>query len=181
MKILQAVLIAMGLILLQGCDSAEQGELGQWMAEQKGLAKPGIEPIAEPKKFVPEAYSQAGLVDPFSSQRLVQFIKRDLSKVSENAALLAPELARRKEPLEAFPLDTFAMVGSIHRAGKNVALVRVEKLLYQVQEGEHIGQNYGLIKRITESDLSLREIVQDSSGEWIERTVTLQLEERSKK
>ncbi len=171
----------LGLGLLQACGSADQAELGQWMAEQKGLAKPGIEPISEPKKFVPEAYSQTGALDPFTNQRLVQFIKRDLSRISENVALLAPELARRKEPLESFPLDTFAMVGSIRKGGKNVALVRVEKLLYQVQEGEHVGQNYGLIKRITETDLSLREIVQDSSGEWIERTVTLQLEERSKK
>ncbi len=178
---LRLMAAAAAVLLFQGCGGSDQAELGQWMAEQKGLAKPGIEPIAEPKKFVPEAYSQNGSLDPFSNQRLVQFIKRDLSRISENAALLAPELARRKEPLEAFPLDTFAMVGSIRKGGKNVALVRVEKLLYQVQEGEHIGQNYGLIKRITESDLSLREIVQDSSGEWIERMVTLQLEERSKK
>lgn len=178
---LRLIAVAAVLSFLQGCGGSDQAELGQWMAEQKGLAKPGVEPIAEPKKFVPEAYSQSGSLDPFSNQRLVQFIKRDLSRISENAALLAPELARRKEPLEAFPLDTFAMVGSIRKGGKNAALVRVEKLLYQVQEGEHIGQNYGLIKRITESDLSLREIVQDSSGEWIERMVTLQLEERSKK
>lgn len=181
MKSLQLAILPVAVLVLSACSGADQGELGQWMAEQKGLAKPGIEPISEPKKFVPEAYGQTGAMDPFSNQRLVQFIKRDLSRVTENAALLAPELARRKEPLEAFPLDTFAMVGSIRKGGKNVALIRVEKLLYQVQEGEHIGQNYGLIKRITESDLSLREIVQDSSGEWVERVVTLQLEERSKK
>lgn len=181
MSALRVFFVLGAAVALQACGSSDQGELQQWMAEQRGMTKPGIEPIAEPKKFIPQAYTQIGSVDPFSGQRLIQSTKRDLARVADNAALLAPELARRKEPLESFPLDTFSMVGGIQQSGKNVALVRVEKLLYQVREGEHMGQNYGRITRIGETDLTLREIVQDSSGEWVERTVTLQLEERSKK
>ena len=97
-----------------------------------------------------------------------------------NSDLVAPELARRKEALEAFPLDSMAMVGSLNRKGQRVALVTVDKLLYQVRVGNHLGLNYGRVTHIDETELGLREIVQDAAGEWIERTATLQLQERSK-
>ncbi|MBU2410502.1 MAG: pilus assembly protein PilP, partial [Gammaproteobacteria bacterium] len=61
-----------------------------------------------------------------------------------------------------------------------VALITVDKLLYQVKVGNHLGLNYGLITRISETELALREIVQDAAGEWVERVATLQLQERSK-
>jgi len=61
-----------------------------------------------------------------------------------------------------------------------VALVKVDNLLYQVRVGNHLGQNYGRVTKITETEVSLREIVQDAAGEWIERTATLQLQERTK-
>ena len=92
----------------------------------------------------------------------------------------APELARRKEPLEAYPLDSMVMVGSLVKAGQPIALLRVDNLLYQVRAGAYLGQNYGRVMKIGESEIVLREIVQDSAGEWIERKATLQLQEGSK-
>jgi len=107
-------------------------------------------------------------------------LRRDSSQVASNGALVAPELARRKEPLEAFPLDSMALVGSLVQAGKPVALVKVDSLLYQVRPGNYLGQNYGRVTKINETEVTLREIVQDAVGEWIERTATLQLQEKSK-
>jgi len=52
--------------------------------------------------------------------------------------------------------------------------------LYQVRVGEHLGQSYGRVTKITETEVTLREIVQDAAGEWIERVASLQLQERSK-
>ena len=75
-------------------------------------------------------------------------------------------------------LDAMTMVGSVSKAGLPVALLRVDNLLYQVKAGDHLGQNYGRIVRITETEVVLREIVQDAAGEWIERNATLQLQER---
>ena len=72
------------------------------------------------------------------------------------------------------------MVGSLVRNGSTVALVKVDNLIYQVRPGNHLGQNYGLITKVTETGISLREIVQDAAGEWIERTAALQLLEGSK-
>ena len=106
-------------------------------------------------------------------------MRRDSSQPS-TSGLIAPELTRRKEALEAFPLDSMAMVGSLNRNGQPVALVSVDKLLYQVRVGNYLGLNYGRITRISETELALREIVQDAAGEWIERVATLQLQERTK-
>ena len=95
-------------------------------------------------------------------------------------ALLTPELNRRKEALEAYPLDVMSMVGSLDKAGQKVALLRVDKLLYQVRQGNYLGQNYGRVTQITEREITLREIVQDAAGEWIERSSMLQLQENTK-
>jgi len=87
---------------------------------------------------------------------------------------------RRKEPLEAFPLDAMMMVGTLVKQGQPVALVKVDNLLYQVRPGNYLGQNYGKITKITETEVSLREIVQDAAGEWTERQGSLQLQEKSR-
>jgi type IV pilus assembly protein PilP len=89
-------------------------------------------------------------------------------------------LTRRKEPLESYPLDAMKMVGSLIKEGRPVALLRIDNLVYQVSPGNYLGQNFGKVLKIGETELVLREIVQDAAGEWIERTATLQLQERSK-
>jgi type IV pilus assembly protein PilP len=168
------------IAVLAGCSSSGQEELQQWMTEQRNQTKPKVQPIPEPKKFTPQAYTQEAATDPFSNLKLTEALKRDSSQVSANAALVAPELARRKEPLESFPLDSMSMVGSLIKQGQPVALVKVDTLLYQVRVGNYLGQNYGRITKVGETEVSLREIVQDAGGEWIERTAKLQLQEGSK-
>ena len=168
------------LLVLSACSSSGDDELQQWMTAQRNMSKSRVDRLPEPTKFSPQAYTEEGSVEPFSSQKLAQALKRDSNQAVSNAALIAPELARRREPLEASPLDSVAMVGSLIRAGQPVALVRVENLLYQVRVGNYLGQNYGRITKVSETGVTLREIVQDAAGEWIERQATLQLQEGSK-
>jgi type IV pilus assembly protein PilP len=159
---------------LAGC-GADLDELQQWMEQQRREVKPNVPPLQPPKKFDPQPYASADAVEPFSTQKLAVALKRDERAPS---SLLAAELKRRKEPLEAYPLDSMAMVGSVNKQGRPFALLRVDGLLYQVKVGDYVGQNYGRILRISEADLVLREVVQDAAGEWIERNSTLQLLER---
>ena len=167
--------------VLAGCGSSGQDEIEQWMRDERAATKPHVQPIPEPKKFTPQDYTQEAAVEPFSMQKLAQALKRDSQQSSSaSAALLAPELNRRKEPLEAFPLDAMAMVGSLVKQGQPVALVRVDNLLYQVRPGNYLGQNYGRITKVGETEVVLRELVQDAAGEWVERTASLQLQEKSK-
>lgn len=166
--------------ILTACGAAPEDELRQWMAVQKSETHPKIKPISEPKLFKPELYVLVSDVEPFSNVKLTQSLKKDSTQAASNGALIAPELARRKETLEEFPMDAMVMVGSMVKAGQPVALVTVGKLLYQVRVGDHLGQNFGRITKISETEVSLREVVQDAAGEWIERTASLQLQERSK-
>ena len=168
------------LSILGGCGSSNEDEVRQWLVDERNQTRPKVAPIPAPKQFKPEAYNSVATVEPFSNQKLAQALKRDATQVASNGSLVAPELARRKEPLEAFPLDAMAMVGSIIREGQPVGLIRVDKLLYQVKLGNYLGEHYGRITKITETELTLREIVQDAVGEWTERIATLQLQEKAK-
>jgi type IV pilus assembly protein PilP len=174
-KVIGVMLAVAGL---SACDS-DQEDLQRWMAEQRAQVKPAVPRITEPKKFTPQTYTEASSFEPFNMLKLTQALRRESNQPS-TSELIAPELARRKEALEAFPLDSMAMVGSMNRNGQPVALVRVDKLLYKVRVGEYLGLNYGRITRINETEVGLREIVQDAAGEWIERVATLQLQESAK-
>ncbi len=174
------VLLLVFSLFISGCGSSNQEDTLQWMVSERNQARPKVAPIPEPKQFVPAPYTNLTAVEPFSNQKLTQALKRDSAQTVSNAALVAPELARRKEPLEAFPLDAMSLVGSIVKAGQPVALVKVDNLLYQVKVGNYLGPNYGRVTKIDETEVTLREIVQDAVGEWIERAATLSLQERSK-
>jgi type IV pilus assembly protein PilP len=167
--------LLLGGALLAGCEGNSQ-ELKDWMDQQRREVRPNVPPLAAPKKFTPVPYANAQQVDPFSLQKLSVALKQEARQPS---SLLAAEMSRRKEPLEAYPLDAMAMVGSVTKAGVPFALLRVDNLLYQVKAGDYLGQNYGRILRITETEVALREVVQDAAGEWTERTATLQLQERA--
>ena len=173
----KAVFLAMVTgLLLAGCDGGQE-ELRTWMEQQKREVKPNVTPLEPPKKFDPEAYAAAESVEPFSGQKLSVALKQEARQPS---SLLATELNRRREPLEAYPLDSMSMVGSVARNGRQFALLRVDNLLYQVKVGDYLGQNYGRITKITETEVALREIVQDAAGEWIERASSLQLQEKAR-
>lgn len=164
------------VVVLSGC-GANHEELQQWMEQQRREVKPNVPPLQAPKKFDPFPYGALQAVEPFSSQKLTVAIKQESRQPN---SLLAGEINRRKEPLESFPLDSMNMVGSLMRGNTPNALLRVDNLLYQVKVGDYLGQNYGRITKINETEIALREIVQDAAGEWIERTSTLQLQEKAR-
>lgn len=171
--IVPALLLA---ALAAGCE-ADHDELSQWMEQQRRSVKPNVEPLTPPKKFDPEPYAMVHSVEPFSNQKLAVALRQESRSPN---SLLATEQNRRKEPLEAYPLDAMSMVGSVERTGRRYALLKVDKLLYQVKVGDYLGQNYGKVTGITETGIALREIVQDAAGEWIERPTTLELQERAR-
>ncbi len=173
------LLVPLGFVLT-GCGGAGDDELRLWMAELRATTKPYVTPLVEPKQFLPQLYSVGSGVDPFNSVKLTQALRRESTQSASNAALIAPEMARRKEPLEAYPLDVMTMVGNLEKKGFPTALLKVDSLLYQVRVGNYVGQNYGKIVRITENSVRLREIVQDATGDWIERDASLELQEGKK-
>lgn len=171
-----ALAVALAAALLAGC-GANTEELQTWMEQQRREVRPNVTPLQEPKQFDPQPYVAAQGVEPFSTQKLSVALRQEARGPN---SLLSAELNRRKEPLESYPLDSMSMVGSVARAVRPFALLRVDNLLYQVKVGDYLGQNYGRVTSISETEVSLREIVQDAAGEWIERPATLQLQEQAR-
>lgn len=159
--------------VLAGC-SSEIDELKSFVRDSdKGLPR-RIDPLPAVKPFEPFAYEGFDLPDPFKP--------RKLAAPKEGAGGgLAPDLNRRKEPLEAFPLEQLKMVGTLSQGKDTYAIVRADKTLYRVKKGNYMGQNFGLITDVTEGDIKLKEIVQDSAGDWAERQSVLPLLEEAGK
>jgi type IV pilus assembly protein PilP len=177
MKHLLSLAAAGTLLLGLAACSNDNEELLAWMQEEHKAVKPSVAPVYPPKKFDPQPYIGAAGVDPFGAQKLVAATG---STSHESSALLARAQGHKAEPLEAYPLDAMTMVGSMVQGGRAVALLNVENRIENVHVGEYIGQNYGLITKISENEVTLRETVQDATGEWIERTSSLQLQEKAR-
>lgn len=171
----------MGVIsLIQGCGTGDEEPLSVWMQRERELIKPSVKPIPEPTKFEPYQYLSQSLVEPFSKEKLAGIL-RSGQTTNQRSAIIDSELARRKQPLESFPLDSMAMVGTMQGKDGLTALVKVGSLLYQVKTGAYLGQNFGRVMKVAENEITLREIAQDAAGEWIERPATLQLQEENSK
>jgi type IV pilus assembly protein PilP len=137
------------------------------MAEQGKGVRGKLDPLPQIKPYEPFAYNDFDLPDPFKPRK-IEPVK------GENTSKLAPDLDRRKEPLEAYPLEGLSMVGTLEKGKTRYALVKTpERDIYQVRQGNHMGQNFGVIVGITDSDIKLKELVQDGAGDWSERSSTL--------
>ena len=171
--------IVLGAVMVTGlAGCADNGvELQQWMQETKQQTKVSIPKLSEPKKFVPFLYASKASADPYSPDKLLSA----LAKAQGNSnSMLKPNMDRRREPLESFPLDVLTMVGTMEKPGAKFALLQADKTVFQAKVGNYIGQNFGIITRISETGVELKEIVQDASGDWIERPAQLELQESKK-
>jgi type IV pilus assembly protein PilP len=165
---------ALAASLLAGCDSDER-EVRDWMAEVQRDTKPTVKPLAEPKDFIPYAYAAKDSTDPFSPNKLMtELAKADVASADPNK----PDLQRPRELLETFPLDTMHMVGTMEKGGTGYALVQIDRALYQVKPGQRIGQNFGIVTRVSDDAVNIREVVQDAAGEWVERMAKLELQSK---
>lgn len=169
-----AVILAGGL--LSAC-SPNMDELAQWTENERRAARPSVKPLEPPSTFEPQAYEAMDDVEPFSPQKLSVATKQEAAQPN---SMLAAEMNRRREPLEAYPLDSMVMVGSMARKDGRYALLMVDNLLHHVKRGDYLGQNFGRVIKIEETQLTLREIVQDAANEWVERITTLQLQEAAR-
>ena len=180
MTIARAMLKAVPLFaatVLAGCGDGGLQEVRDWMKEVRAQTPVSIQKISEPKKFEPFTYSGKEELDPYNAAKL----SVALAKLQANSSGgIKPDLERRKEPLESYPLDSIKMVGTLEKPGLSYALLQVDKTVFQAKVGNYIGQNFGMITKITDTEVELKEIVRDPSGEWTERKAKLELQENKK-
>lgn len=168
-----AVLLGLSL---SGCSDNGVPDVKVWMDGVRQQTKVSIPTLSPPKKFTPFTYQGKSAVDPYNPGKLAIAF----AKLQANSSGMKPDLERRREPLEAYPIDTLKMVGTLQKPGSNYALILADKTLFQVKAGNYIGQNFGMVSGITETAVELKEIVQDASGEWVERKAKLELQETKK-
>ena len=163
--------------LLGGCGQSSTAEIQQWMNEVQRTTKVAIEPITKPKTFSPYTYEGKGLVEPFHPDKLeVAFAKAKTSS-ARDGGIKAPDMERRRELLESHPLDTVKMVGALNRKGLVFAVLEIDGNVHHAKIGNYIGMNFGMITHIAENAVHIKEVVQDASGEWVERDAKLELQE----
>ncbi|MBS0298918.1 MAG: pilus assembly protein PilP [Proteobacteria bacterium] len=162
------VLFAAFLPLLTACSQNDFSDLEAFVQSAGEGMQGQIDPLPEIKPYQYFTYQAFDIPSPFVPR------KNDHVQTVGNG--IQPDLARRKEVLEAYPLESLSMVGTLQQHDKIFALIKSpDGTLYRVQTGNYLGQNFGKINHISESEVKLSEIVQDGVNEWIEKTSALML------
>ena len=167
------ILVVLTVLTLFGCASDDHNDLREWMKESTKDVKGRIPPLPQVKPYEPVAYDVGNLIDPFKPGKI--------GAEQKQGGGLRPDMDRQREPLEAYPLESLKYVGVMTKNKKtenkkSFAVIQVDGALYQVRTGNYIGQNFGVITHISESDLTLKELVQDAVGDWTERESSLKLQ-----
>ncbi|MGH8751083.1 MAG: pilus assembly protein PilP [Burkholderiales bacterium] len=157
-------------LALTGCGSEEFSDIKDFIKESEKGLKGRVEPLPEVKPYEPFTYNAFDLPDPFKPRKI------QAAQGAGGGGKLQPDLNRRKEALEAFPLENLKMVGTLQQKNVMHALIKTpDNNLYRIKTGNYAGQNFGLVTGVTEATVNLKELIQDSAGDWTERESTLQL------
>jgi type IV pilus assembly protein PilP len=163
------------MALLAGCGNDEFSDLNRYIAEVKHKPKEPIKPLPEVKVIEPFMFKPENLRDPFKPlEQPGQAQGVDISGGSG----IKPDITRRKEELESFPLDGLRMVGTVNMKLGLWGLVKAsDGTVYRVKVGNYMGKNYGKIIRIVSDKIELMEIVSDKPGTWREQPTSIMLAE----
>ena len=168
--------LALMLFVLVSCAGLascgeKNSDLKKFVAESDKMPRDRIPPIPEVKPYEPFTYNAYDLLDPFKPREIIP-------PKGGGGGGLQPNLTRHKEPLEAFPLENLKMVGTLQQGNTTYAIIKTpDNDLFRVKPGNYMGQNFGVITAIDESTIHLKEIIQDSTGDWAERISTMTLVE----
>lgn len=157
-------------VFLSACGDDGLDDLRRFVENEHKDKKPRIEELPPPKPVEAYAYAASNLADPFAAFNLRLAQGPGKGK--------GPDDKRRKEPLEAFPLDALKMVGTLSRGKQYWAVIQApDGTVHRIKVGDHMGQNFGMITKIGEDKISLVELVQGALGEWVERESSVALSE----
>lgn len=159
---------------LAACGGEQFGDLKKELNDMTKDLRGRVDPLPQVRPYEPVPYQAENEVDPFRPGRIEVALAGGATPAGGGRA---PDMDRPKEPLEAFPLESIQMVGSLTQGRETFGLVKAGPNLYRVRKGNYMGQNFGVITGIDESQISLKELIQEGSGEWVERSSALQLQE----
>lgn len=172
-------LLLIGLISLMGCSSGEHDDLRQWMEESTKDLRGQVKPLPEVKAYVPVPYEMYGITDPFRPAKIEPEGRGKLG--AGKGGGLQPDFEARElrnNVLEKYPLESLTMIGRLVINKVPMAAIQYEDKVKQVKVGDYIGLDFGMVTAIGESEVKLRELIQDSAGEWSERDSSLLLQSK---
>ncbi|MGE0874361.1 MAG: pilus assembly protein PilP [Burkholderiales bacterium] len=165
--------------MLAACGGEQHSDLRAELEKMTKDMRGRVDPLPTVTPYQPVPYEAEKEVDPFRPER-IEVAQAGQAKPSAGSARIKAEQERPKEPLEAFPLESIQMQGTLTQGKETFGLVKAGSNLYRVRKGMYMGQNFGVIMDIDEVQISLKELVQDGGGDWIERQSALQLQEGRK-
>ena len=166
-------------LLLVSCSSNSMQDLNNYVTEVKARKGSRIEPIPEIKPYESYSYDPSSVRDPFESLSSIQEQQALLERQEEiQTSGIRPDLNRNREELENHPLDSLRMVGTLQRDNGIWAIILAsDGTIHRITAGNFLGQNHGNVRKISESEIGLTEIVPDGLGGWMERDTSMLLSE----
>jgi len=172
-KILLAHAILLLSVLMGGCSNGAMTDLMEYVGSVKARPAGRIAPLPEFKTYETYTYKSTDLRDPFV---MFENEAEIMQPRAPGGSGIGPDLARHKETLEQYPLDTLNFVGQLERGGETWAIITSpDSLVHRVKVGNHIGKNFGKITAVMEDRIVIKELVPDGMGGWIEREAGLSL------
>jgi type IV pilus assembly protein PilP len=169
----KTLLIAFSCLALTACSGEQYSDLRQFVKESDNLPRGRIPPLPEVKTYEAFTYDAYDITDPFKPRKI-----EPPKATALTGGIKPPDPNRRREPLESYPLENLKMVGTLQQKKDIYAVVKTpDNRLFRVKPGNFLGQNFGRITEISESTIKLKELIQDSGGEWKEEERALQLQE----
>lgn len=167
---INSLLMACFCLLTVACSEADYNDLETFISNSGNGLRGQVDPLPEVKQYQSFTYQAFEIPNPF--------VPRQNEQAQNNGSGIQPDLDRRKEFLEGFPLESLAMVGSLEKDQSIYALIKSpEGTLHRVTAGNYLGQDFGKINEISESRVEVIEIVQEGVDEWIKRANTLMLDD----
>jgi len=161
--------IVLAICTMAGCQQ-EKEDLSKYVAEVKAQQKSDIPPIPVMKPYQHFEYAAADLRNPFIPT-VIDVPEEPPEPIADNG--ISPDTNRRKEALEAFELEELQFVGTLEQ-DQVWALVRApDGVIHRVQNGNYMGLNHGKIVSISQTELTLKEIVPKGRGGFIERDTSV--------
>lgn len=170
--------------VLSACSNGDHEDLRQWMAENTKDLRGSIPKLPEVKPYQPTPYEVEAMLDPFKPGKIEPESKH--RQGGGKGSALQPDFEARElrnSLLEKYPLESLKMIGYMNVNNRPMAVIQAEQHVKQVKLGDYVGLDFGMVTQITDKEVTLRELVQDSAGDWSERTSSLHLQgkEESKK
>ncbi len=164
------ILVLLASIMIVGCADGDYSDLDTFIKNSGNGLRGKVDPLPEVRPYTHFTYEAFDMLNPF--------VPRKNENTQPATSKLRPDLARRKEVLENFPLENLEMVGSLRQHNEVFALIRSpDGALHRVKTGNYLGQDFGEINQISESEVKISEIIQDGVSEWSPRVSTLMLKD----